>query len=91
MKLKIETDEVLIYLINNLVNYLSLDLYWRGVVARKCPELLSADSIRSKVTGSKVTGSQVTARFLHLLLNVARHVRGSGDTGSHLYWTWTAN
>lgn len=86
MKLKIETDEVLIYLINNLVNYFSRDLYWRGVVSRKCPELVSADGI-----GSKVTGSQVTARFLHLLLNVARHVRGSGDTMSHLYWTWTAN
>lgn len=86
MKLKIESDEVLIYLINNLVNYFSLDLYWRGVVARKCPELVSADSIRSKVMGS-----QVTARFLHLLLNVARHVRGSRDTVSHLYWTWTVH
>lgn len=83
MKWKIETDEVLI---NNLVNYFTLDLYWRGVVARKCPQLMSADSI-----GSKVTGSQVTARFLHLLLNVARHVRGSGDTMSRLYWTWTVN
>lgn len=83
MKLKIETDEVLI---NNLVNYFSLDLYWRGVIARKCPKLVSSDSI-----GSKVTGSQVAARFLHLLLNVVRHVRGSGDTVSHLCWTWTVN
>lgn len=86
MKLKIETDEVLIYLINNLVNYFSLDLHWRGVVSRKRPEPASADSI-----GSKVTGSQVTARFPYLLLNVARHVSGSRDTMSHLCWTRTAN
>lgn len=79
MKLKIEADEVVIYLINYLVNYFSFDLYWRVVIARACPELVSADSIRSKATGS-----QVTVRFLHLLLNVAGRVRGSGDTVSYV-------